>query len=354
MCNGTLLPTTVVGSYSVPQWLERLKDEYLQRKVSASHLEEIHQVAIKAALKDQELAGIDVVSDGELRRDNDIDYLLARIPGVTIEGGPKLHYFDYLQASADGPLPEPVAGALGLADDYRFTAQLTNRPINFSFTGPFSLSRRITARGAGSSQELIFSLARWLNAEARSLVGAGARRLQIDEPFLAGYTDQVDLAIEAVNTVVDGVDASWALHVCYGNRYARPLWEGQYSFLFPAVLKARVDRLTLEFARKGYDDLVLLAEHGWNGEVGLGVIDVKSTNVETPEIVAARIHRALEIVPADRLIVNPDCGLRHMPIEVARAKLRAMVEGTSGVRAELTDQAELSPRPEPVEVPVPG
>src|SRR2546425_5329403 len=125
-----VLPTTVVGSYSVPEWLERLKTEYYQRRISAQHLTEIHEVAIKAALKDQELAGIDIVSDGELRRDNDIDYLLARIPGVAIEGGPKLHYFDYHKASVNGPLPELETGVLGLAEDYRFTAQFTDRPIN--------------------------------------------------------------------------------------------------------------------------------------------------------------------------------------------------------------------------------
>jgi len=338
-----MLPTTVVGSYSVPEWLERLKDDHLQRRVSADHLEEIHQVAIKAALKDQEQAGIDVVSDGELRRDNDIDYLLSRIPGVSIAKPAKLHYFDYYQAQVDTELPEPVPGSLGLADDYRFTAQYTDRPVKFSFTGPFSLSRHIENRAYPGERDLVLALARGLNAEAHALVEAGARLLQIDEPFLAGYTDQVDLAIEAVNTVVAGVEASWALHVCYGNRHARPLWEGHYSFLFPAVLEARVERLTLEFARKGYDDLALLAEYGWDRELGLGVIDVKTPQVETPELVASRIRRALDVVAADRLIVNPDCGLRHLPVDVARAKLRAMVEGAAEVRSDLTLNAAFRP-----------
>lgn len=330
-----MLSTTVVGSYSVPEWLERLKDDHLARRVSAAHLEEIHQVAIKAALKDQEQAGIDVVSDGELRRDNDIDYLLGRIPGIIITNRPKMHYFDYYAARVDEELPEPGARSLGLAEDYRFTAQYTGRPVTFSLTGPFSLSRRVENGAYQSERHLVLALARFLNAEAHALVEAGAGLLQIDEPFLAGYPDQVDLAIEAVNTVVAGVEASWALHVCYGNRHARPLWEGHYSFLFPAVLEARVDRLTLEFARKGYDDLSLLAEHAWDRQVGLGVIDVKSRQVETPELVAGRIRRALEVVPAERLVVNPDCGLRHLPVDIARAKLRAMVEGAALVRSEL-------------------
>jgi 5-methyltetrahydropteroyltriglutamate--homocysteine methyltransferase len=139
-----------------------------------------------------------------------------------------------------------------------------------------------------------------------------------------------------VNIVTDGVPASWALHVCYGNRYARPSWEGHYDFLFPAVLGARVDQLVLEFARKGLDDLRLIKEYGWPSALGLGVIDVKSSTVETAELVAARISRSLEYVDPARLVVNPDCGLRHLAPEVARSKLRAMVAGAAIARSALT------------------
>lgn len=332
-----LLPTTVVGSYSVPEWLERLKTDYHQRRISAQHLTEIHEVAIKAALKDQELAGIDIVSDGELRRDNDIDDLLARIPGVHIPQHAKTDYYDYYDAEVTRSLPETDRIPLGLAEDFTFTRQHTDRPIKFSFTGPFSLSRRIRNHAYPDPGDLVRALARRLNAEAHRLAAAGATLLQIDEPFLAGYPEDVELAIEAVNLVTEGVETQWALHVCYGNRYARPLWEGHYTFLFPAVLKARVDQLVLEFARKGLDDLRLLREYAWDRSLGFGVIDVKSSEVETPETVATRIRRALEVVPAERLVVNPDCGLRHLPAEVARAKLRAMVEGAAQVRAELAD-----------------
>ena len=345
-----LLPTTVVGSYSVPEWLERLKTEYYQRRISAQHLAEIHEVAIKAAVKDQELAGIDIVSDGELRRDNDVDYFLARIPGVHIPQLAKTDYFDYYDAEVTRPLPElpeladssepPADGpapapGLGLADDFRFTRQLTDRPVKFSFTGPFSLSRRIRDDAYPDPGDLVRALARRLNAEARELAAAGADLLQIDEPFLAGYPEHVELAVEAVNIVTDGVPATWALHVCYGNRYARPSWEGHYDFLFPAVQAARVDQIVLEFARKGLDDLRLIRKYEWDRWLGFGVIDVKTPQVEPAELVASRIRRALEYVPADRLMINPDCGLRHLAPEVARQKLRAMVAGAAAVRAEL-------------------
>jgi 5-methyltetrahydropteroyltriglutamate--homocysteine methyltransferase len=331
-----ILPTTVVGSYSVPEWLERLKTEYYQRRISAQHLAEIHEVAIKAAVKDQELAGIDIVSDGELRRDNDVDYFLARIPGVHIPQRAKTDYFDYYDAEVTRPLPDNPDTSLDLAADFRFTRQLTQQPVKFSFTGPFSLSRRIRDGAYERPGDLVRALARRLNAEASALAAAGADFLQIDEPFLAGYPEHVELAVEAVNIVTENIDVTWALHVCYGNRYARPSWEGHYDFLFPAVKAARVDQVVLEFARKGLDDLRLIRQHGWDRWLGFGVIDVKTTQVETPELVAERIRRALEYLPADRLMINPDCGLRHLPPEVARRKLRAMVAGVAAVRAELT------------------
>ena len=333
-----ILPTTVVGSYSVPEWLERLKTEYYQRRISAQHLAEIHEVAIKAAVKDQELAGIDIVSDGELRRDNDVDYFLARIPGVHIPQRAKTDYFDYYDAEVTRPLPENPDDkdtALDLADDYKFTRQLTEKPVKFSFTGPFSLSRRIRDEAYPNPGDLVRALARRLNAEARALAAAGADFLQVDEPFLAGYPEHVELAVEAVNIVTENVDVTWALHVCYGNRYARPSWEGHYDFLFPAVQAARVDQIVLEFARKGLDDLRLIGQYGWDKWLGFGVIDVKTPNIEPPELVAERIRRALEYVPAGRLMINPDCGLRHLAPEVARRKLRAMVAGVAAVRAEL-------------------
>ena len=135
--------------------------------------------------------------------------------------------------------------------------------------------------------------------------------------------------------MADGVEARLSLHICYGNRYGKPSWEGSYRYLFPAILETRVHQLTLEFARRGEEDVRLLREFDCPFTLGLGVIDVKSHDVETPELVAERIRAALEFVPPARLAVNPDCGCLHLPREVASAKLCAMVEGTRLVRREL-------------------
>ncbi|MGH2583666.1 MAG: hypothetical protein ACRDJE_01995 [Dehalococcoidia bacterium] len=340
------LATSVVGSYSVPEWLERLKTDYYQRRISGAYLKEIHEVAIKAAIKDQERAGVDIVSDGELRRDNDVDYFLARMPGVTIPHLAKAFYYDYYEAVVSHPIPDhDDAGTppLGLVEDFLFTRDYTDQPIKFSFTGPFSLAHRVRNEYYQDEADLVMAFARILNHEARALAAAGAAVLQVDEPHLAGYPEQVGLAVRALNTVFDGVNretTARAVHVCYGNRYARPLWEGHYDFLFPAVLEAEVDQVVLEFARKGYDDLDLFRRYpDAPFTLGLGVIDVKSREVETTEVVAARVRRALQVLPPERLIVNPDCGLRHLPAEVAHAKLRALTAGTAAVRQEIFGSA---------------
>jgi 5-methyltetrahydropteroyltriglutamate--homocysteine methyltransferase len=347
-----VLATSVVGSYSVPEWLERLKTDFYQRRISGQYLEDIHEVAIKAALKDQERAGVDVVSDGELRRDNDVDYFLARMPGVDIPHVAKTFYYDYYDAYVRHPIPvDDAAASLGLLGDLQFTLAYTDRPVKFSMTGPFSLSRRVHNEAYANPDDLVLAFARVLNREARALAEAGAAVLQIDEPFLAGYPEQVDLAVRAVNTVFDGVSGpARALHVCWGNRYARPVWEGHYEFLFPKILDAEVNQLVLEFARKGYDDLDLFKKFPTQSlTLGLGVIDVKNPTPEPPDLVAARIHKALEVLPPDRLIINPDCGLRHLPADMARAKLESMSQGAASVRAEV-----LGVPPEPSSVVVQG
>jgi 5-methyltetrahydropteroyltriglutamate--homocysteine methyltransferase len=281
---------------------------------------------------------VDIVSDGELRRDNDVDYFLARMPGVEIPHLAKTYYYDYYDAHVPHAIPtEDESARIGLVEDLRFTLAYTDRPVKFSFTGPFSLARRVRNEAYANFDDLVLAFARILNREARALAAAGAAVLQIDEPFLAGYPEEVGLAVKAINIVYDGIHGpSRAVHVCYGNRYARPVWEGHYEFLFPTILDAQVDQLVLEFARKGYDDLELFKRYPTPSlTLGLGVIDVKNPVPEPAELIAARLHQALRVLPPDRLMINPDCGLRHVPADSARAKLRAMSEGAALVRAEV-------------------
>ena len=327
------LPTAVVGSYSMPAWLERAKNDFLRRRITAHDLDEMHDAAVKAAIKDQEVAGLDVVSDGELRRDNMIDYFATRLPGVEIDRGGKASYYDFYECVVRNRMP---MAPLGLVEHFRFLRRFTDRRTKVSVTGPHSLVKRIRNQHYPTEEAFAVEIARIMNLELRELVRAGAEQIQIDEPYYSGFPEDLPWAIRAVNALVDGVSANITLHVCYGNRYGKPSFEGSYRYLFPQVLDARVQAISLEFARRGEEDLQLFKEFKVPFALGMGVIDVKTHDIESPGLIADRIRRALDVIPAERLVINPDCGLVHLPRDVAFKKLSAMAEGTRMVREGLT------------------
>jgi 5-methyltetrahydropteroyltriglutamate--homocysteine methyltransferase len=316
----------------MPGWLERLKTEYVLRRVSRQELDEIHDTAVKAAIKDQEVAGVDVITDGELRRDNLIDYFAERIPGVQIDRASKKFYYDFYDSVVRGKMP---MASLGLVPDYKFLAANTQHRAKFCVTGPHSLVKRIRNEYYKSEEEFAYDLAGILNLEIKELVRAGLKHLQIDEPYYSGFPEDLPWGVKVLNKLVEGVDAHITVHICYGNRYGKPTWAGNYRYLFPTILEARVNQLSLEFARRGGEDLDLFKEFSSRFEVGVGVIDVKDHTVETPDLVAERIRKAAEFVKPDRLVILPDCGCLHLPQNVAFAKLKSMVEGARIVRKEL-------------------
>jgi 5-methyltetrahydropteroyltriglutamate--homocysteine methyltransferase len=328
----SLLATAVVGSYSVPAWLERARNDFLQRRLTRHDLDEMQDALVKAAIKDQEAAGVDIVSDGELRRDNMIDYFAERLPGVEVDHRSKKSSYDFYDSVVRGRMP---TAPLGLVSEFAFLRRFTDRRAKVSITGPHTLVKRIRNEYYPGEEAFALDLARIMNLELRELVKAGATDVQIDEPYYSGFPEDLAWGVRAINVLVDGVDARIALHVCYGNRYGKPSWEGSYRYLFPAVLEARVHQLTLEFARRGEDDVEVFREFDAGFALGLGVVDVKSHEVEPAPVIAERIRQAMRVVPAERLVVNPDCGLVHLPRDVAFAKLCAMVEGAATVRREL-------------------
>jgi len=327
-----ILPTTMVGSYSMPGWLERLKTDYFARRISRHDLDEIHDAAVRSAIKDQEMAGLDIVTDGELRRDNMIDYFVERLPGIQIDRSSKKFYYDFYDSEVLGKIP---MAAVGLVEDFRFLLANTERAAKICITGPHSLCKRVRNKHYPSEEALATDIARVMNMELKELVKAGAKYIQIDEPYYSGFPEDINWGVKVLNILVEGVQAKIAVHICYGNRYGKPSWEGSYRYLFPAILDAKVNSLSLEFARRGGEDLDLFREFKVPFELGAGVIDVKDNSVETPDIVAERIRKTMKAVPAEKLYVLPDCGLFHLPRDIAFAKLRAMVEGARIVRKEL-------------------
>jgi 5-methyltetrahydropteroyltriglutamate--homocysteine methyltransferase len=322
----------MVGSYAMPAWLERLKTEYFTRRISRHDLDEIHDAAVKAAIKDQEVAGLDIITDGELRRDNMVDYFAERLPGVQIDRSSKKFYYDFYDSTVQGKIP---TASLNLVPDFEFLRCNTDHPAKICITGPHCLVKRIRNQYYPGEEALATDIARVFNLELKALAKAGAKLIQIDEPYYSGFPEDMGWAVKVLNTMVDGVDAKISVHICYGNRYGKPSWEGSYRYLFPAILEAKVHQLALEFARRGEEDIKLFQEFPNTFELGLGVVDVKAHDIESADMVAERIRGALHFLPAERIAVLPDCGLFHLPRDVAFAKLKAMVEGTKTVRREL-------------------
>jgi 5-methyltetrahydropteroyltriglutamate--homocysteine methyltransferase len=333
-----LLPTTVIGSYSLPKWLELARELGATQVLAADHLTEALDNAVRSAIKDQETAGVDIITDGELRRETMVNFFSMRIHGFDMSGRLKpIGDLDPSIKMADPIVTEKVRRdrGLGMDEHFRFLKQFAAHRTKVCVTGPQMLAKRATNEYYPTDRELVFDLADILNVELKGLAEAGCDFIQIDEPVWVGYPQDMPWLVESFNRLVDGVEAKIALHVCYGNYKLKRLFKGEYGQLFPAILDVCADQLSFEFAVSDGVGLELFKQYPTDKEIVVGVIDVKAMDVETPEIVARRIRQALGYIPAEKMYISPDCGMKFMPRDRAFAKLCAMVAGTKVVRKEL-------------------
>ena len=334
-----LLPTTVIGSYSFPSWLGKVRDLGAAGTWTPAQVVEAHDAAVRAVIHDQELAGVDIITDGEIRRETMVNFFSMRIHGFDMHGKMKaIGNLDPSLQMLDPVIREKVRRkqGLGMDDHFRFLHANARHATKVCVTGPQMLAKRATNEFYPSDRELIFDLTDILHEELQGLVAAGCTFIQIDEPIWVGYPQDMPWLVESFNRLVNGLQAKIALHVCYGNYQLKKLFTGQYGELFPAILDTNAHQISMEFAVSDGVGLELFRQYPTNKEVVVGVIDVKDEAIETPEIVAHRIHQALEFIPAEKMYISPDCGMKFMPRDRAFAKLKAMVEGTQRVRAELT------------------
>jgi len=307
--------------------------------LTPDQVEKAYDNAVKSVIKDHELAGVDVITDGEIRRETMVYFFSKRIHGFDFEHT-KLHAIGNLDPSIQ--MPDPVVvdrvkwqQSLNMDKHFRFLHEHTSARTKVCVTGPQMLAKRATNQYYKDEKELIFDLAEILNKELKGLVAAGCGFIQIDEPVWVGYPQDMPWLVETFNKLVEGVNAKIGLHVCYGNYQLKKLFTGQYAELFPAILETHTQQLCLEFAVSDGVGLELFEEHKTDKEIAIGVIDVKDEKVETPDVVAQRIRQALKYIPADKMSVVPDCGMKFMPRARAFGKLKSMVEGTRIVRKEL-------------------
>jgi len=344
--NFPLLPTTIVGSYPQPDWLidrEKLKDR-LPPRVRAKELWRVPENLLSAAqddativaIHDQERAGIDIVGDGEMRRESYSNRLATALSGIDIEkAGQAMD-----RTGALNPVPR-VAGPIRRrepieAQDVALIKRTTDKPIKITLPGPFTMTQQAQNDYYKTDEALAMDYAEAVNAEIRDMFAAGVDIVQLDEPYMQARADKARAyAVKALNRALDGVGGKTALHICFGYAHvhrgaAKPK---DYDFL-PELEDSNIDIISVEAAQPKID-LAVLKELPTK-TVMLGVIDLNDLTVETPETVAGRIRAALPHISADRLMIAPDCGMKYLSREVAFGKLKAMVDGTAIVRREIS------------------
>jgi 5-methyltetrahydropteroyltriglutamate--homocysteine methyltransferase len=338
-----LFPTSLVGSYAQPDWLidrKKLAGRFPPRvrakelwRVAPEWLEEAQDDATLLAIRDQERAGLDIVTDGEMRRESYSNRFATALEGVDIDNpGTALD-----RSGHPNPVPR-VAGKISRKHpvelrDLEFLRKNTDRTVKMTVPGPFTMSQQAQNDFYDSEEALAFDYAAAVNAEIKDLFAAGADIVQIDEPYMQARPEKArQYGLKALKRALDGVTGTKALHICFGYAaiiHVRP--EG-YSFL-PELADTPLDQISIETAQSNLDDSVLAKLPGKT--IILGVIDLSDMSVEKPETVAARIRRALPYVPAEKIVVAPDCGMKYLPREIAFGKMQAMVEGAAIVRREV-------------------
>jgi 5-methyltetrahydropteroyltriglutamate--homocysteine methyltransferase len=329
------MQTTVVGSYPQPSWLldrerlaERLPPRVRARElwlVSEQFLEEAQDDATRLAVQDMERAGVDVITDGEMRRESYSNRFATALEGVDLDNpGVALD-----RTGHENPVPRVVGPICRTRPvevrDVEFLRSITNRRIKITVPGPFTMTQQAQNDYYPDERSLALAYAEAVNEELCDLKAAGADVVQIDEPYLQARPEPArEYAIEAINRALDGIEGETVLHTCFGYAYVVKDKPSGYPFL-RELDDCVATHLSLEAAQPNLDPEALRDIR--DKTIILGVLDLGSSEVETPRVVAERIRKALTVMPRERLVVAPDCGMKYLPRELAFRKLEAMVAG---------------------------
>jgi 5-methyltetrahydropteroyltriglutamate--homocysteine methyltransferase len=338
-----LLPTTLVGSYPQPEWLidrEKLAGRFPPRvrakelwRVPEPYLADAQNDATLIAIRAQEDAGLDIITDGEIRRESYSNRFATALDGVDLDNpGTALD-----RSGHPNPVPR-ITGTIKRrhaveVDDIRFLRAHTKKQTKITVPGPFTMLQQAQNDFYASDEEAAMDYAAAVNEEIRDLFAAGADYVQIDEPYMQARPEKARAyGLKALNRALEGITGTTIVHICFG--YAAIIHQrpSGYSFL-PELADCRCQQVSIETAQSSLDCSVLAKLPG--KQILLGTIDLSDMKVESAETVAARIRRALPFVAAENILVATDCGMKYLPREVANGKMRAMVEGANIVREEL-------------------
>lgn len=317
-----ILSTTVIGSYPRPKWLRETIRLYNQGRLKEAELKEAMDDAVVATFRDHQLAGVDVPTDGEMRRDEMTEFFAERLRGFKFYGPVRVWGNNYYRKPSvvskveyDSPM---------LVDEWEYALKTSyTKDLKITITGPYTIAYWSFNEYYRSREELAFDLAKAINQEIKTLVEKGARFIQVDEPAIHSNKNEVEWAVKAVNKSIEGVNVKTIMHVCYG----------EYSYLTPYLDELKFDQINMALKNYNYRPLKLFSR--WDREIGAGVIDVHNRRVETPQEVAKDIQKIVKYFPAERVWINPDCGLKLLPRDIAFQKMRSMVEGTRRARKRL-------------------
>ena len=338
-----LLTTTLVGSYPQPDWLidrEKLAKQMSPRvrarelwRVDSQWLEAAQDDATLVAIRDQERAGLDIVTDGEMRRESYSNRFATALDGIDIDN-PGSTIGRSGKATAVPRVIGPIRRRRPVeVRDVEFLRANTDRMIKMTVPGPFTMAQQAQDEFYHDERALALDYAAAVNAEIKDLFAAGADIVQVDEPWMQARPDKARAyGVEALDRALDGVAGTTAVHLCFG--YAAMVREkpSGYSFL-PELERSAAHQVSIETAQPNLDCAVLARLP--SKVIMLGVIDLSDETPETPEVIAARIRGALPYVPAERLVIAPDCGMKYLSRASAFAKMQAMVAGAALVRREL-------------------
>lgn len=338
-----LLPTSLVGSYAQPDWLldrSKLAKRFPPRvranelwRVDPQWLQEAQDDATRLAILDQELAGLDIITDGEIRRESYSNRFATELDGVDLDNpGTALD-----RSGHPNPVPR-VTGRIKRRNpvevrDLQFLKANTKKPVKMTVPGPFTMSQQAQNDFYKSEEEMALDYAAAVNEEIKDLFAAGADVVQIDEPYMQARPEKArQYGAKALDRALDGVKGTTAVHICFG--YAAIIHERPdgYSFL-PEFANTSVKQVSIETAQSKLDTSILKSLP--DKTIILGVLDLSTHDVETPQMVAERIERALPYVDVKRMVVAPDCGLKYLPRAVAFGKMKAMADGARIVREKL-------------------
>ena len=334
------IAATIIGSWSFPGWYEKFIGDVSSNPELFGPVdrEEAVRDAVRLAIDDQVRAGLDRISDGEMQRvDFNLgfyEYLggLEPVRRVRHWGPPAHDQRDRYRCVEPLSAPE----GLGTVTEYHRLRDYARGLVKMPVPGPFTLAGCIDGGDAYANRNaLTEALIPIINAELKALVAAGVDFIQLDEPSFACHPDVPDYFLDVVARTVEGVKAYISMHMCFGNYRARAVGHRSYRPLFPHIGRVAVNQLALEFASRELAEIELLAELPETMDVAVGLVDVKNTWIEPPELIAARIKTVLKHIPPERLSVTPDCGFSQTARHIAVAKSKALVDGASLVRREL-------------------